>query len=184
MLARLFVLFTVLSLLELFLLVKIGGEIGVGPTLLLILVTGVLGAWLTKREGLRVFREYQRAIQELRMPDEGLTSGLLLLVGGGLLIAPGVLSDICGLLLMIPPVRRVVARWVEAYVRERYLGEVAVETSTVSGRRVVRRVRVEREEASAVGAASSSASSGSNEEVLEPDLVVDRRGRVVAHLED
>jgi UPF0716 protein FxsA len=118
MFARLFLLFSIVPFIELFLLLTVGREIGIVPTVGMIILTAVIGAALAKREGWRVFTEWQTAIAEMRVPAEGITSGLLVLVGGALLIAPGVLTDIVGILLMIGPIRRVVARWIEARVKK------------------------------------------------------------------
>lgn len=117
MFARLFLLFSIVPFIELALLLTVGREVGVLPTVGMIILTAVIGAALAKREGLRVYTEWQRAISEMRVPEEGITSGLLVLVGGALLIAPGVLTDVVGILLMIAPIRRVVARWLEKRVR-------------------------------------------------------------------
>jgi UPF0716 protein FxsA len=125
--ARLFLLFSVVPFIELFLLLAVGREIGIVPTIAMIIATALIGAALAKREGLRVYTEWQRAIAEMRVPDEGITSGLLVLVGGALLIAPGVLTDIVGILLMIAPIRRVVARFIEARVKKH------LETAAASG---------------------------------------------------
>lgn len=118
MFARLFLLFSIVPFIELFLLLTVGREIGVLPTVGMIIATAIIGALLAKREGFRVYTEWQRAISEMRVPEEGITSGLLVLVGGALLIAPGVLTDVAGILLMIAPIRRVVARWIEARVKK------------------------------------------------------------------
>jgi UPF0716 protein FxsA len=186
MLARLFLLFTIVPFIELFLLLQVGDVVGFWPTVAMILTTGFVGAWLAKREGLRVWREYQSALAEMRMPDEGLTSALLVLVGGALMIAPGVLTDVTGILLMIPPVRRVVARWVEAYVKKHFLGGepgrgVYFRTVHVGPdgavRQTVRRGGV-------VETTGEVTSEKRDDEVLEPDVIVDRRGRVVARLEE
>lgn len=118
MFARLFLLFSIVPFIELFLLLTVGRELGVVPTVMMIILTAVIGAALARREGFRVYREWQQAVAEMRVPEEGITSGLLVLVGGALLIAPGVLTDIAGILLMIAPVRRVVARWIEGRVRK------------------------------------------------------------------
>lgn len=117
MFGRLFLLFSIVPFVELFLLLAVGREIGFWPTVGSIILTAFIGAALAKREGLRVWREWQTALAEMRVPEEGITSGLLVLVGGALLIAPGVLTDIAGILLMIGPIRRVVARWVERWAR-------------------------------------------------------------------
>lgn len=119
MLGRLFLLFTLLPLAELYLLVTIGGYVGVLPTLALVAVTGVLGAALARREGRRALEQYQAAMSKGQLPEDGIVSGLLILVGGILLIAPGVLTDVAGLALMIPPLRRAVARVVKRRVQAR-----------------------------------------------------------------
>lgn len=120
MFARLFLLFSIIPFIELFLLLTVGREIGVVPTVGMIILTAVIGAALAKREGLRVYTEWQRAISEMRVPDEGITSGLLVLVGGALMIAPGVLTDVIGILLMIAPIRRAVARFIEGRIKKHF----------------------------------------------------------------
>lgn len=117
--AKLLVLFTVIPLLELYLLILLGNVIGFWPTVGIVLVTGMLGAWLAKREGLRVFRKWQSALAEGRMPEEGVLGGLLVLVGGVFLVAPGVMTDVCGLLLLIPPTRRAIANVVRAHFEQK-----------------------------------------------------------------
>jgi UPF0716 protein FxsA len=114
MIARLFLLFTVVSLVELYLLVWLGGLIGFWPTLAIVMTTALVGATLSKREGLKVMREWQKALEEMRVPREGLTGALLVLVAGIFLITPGILTDVAGLLLLVPPVRRWVGRRIEA----------------------------------------------------------------------
>lgn len=102
-------------LLELYLLLWLGTLIGFWPTLGIAVATGAVGSALAKREGLKVWREWRAALDELRPPAYGVVEALLVLVGGVLLITPGVLTDLTGLLLLVPPVRRRVA----AYVRRR-----------------------------------------------------------------
>lgn len=104
---------------ELFLLLQVAGAIGYWPTIALVLGTALLGGYLLKREGLRVWREWTRALAEMRLPEEGITSGLLVLVGSVLLLTPGVLSDVTGIALMIPPIRKAVARQIEKRARAR-----------------------------------------------------------------
>jgi UPF0716 protein FxsA len=126
-LGRLFLLFTLVPLVELYLLITIGSSVGVAPTIAMIALTGILGAWLAKREGRKTLASYQQAVTQGKLPEDGIVSGLLVLVGGVLLIAPGVLTDVVGLALMIPPFRRAVAklitRRVEARIRS---GELQV----------------------------------------------------------
>jgi UPF0716 protein FxsA len=109
----------VVTSVEVFLLLQVGALLGAGPTFVLVLLTALLGGYLLKREGLRVWREWSRALGEMRVPEEGITSGLLVVVGGTLLMTPGVLTDALGIALMIPPFRKVVAREIEKRVRAR-----------------------------------------------------------------
>ncbi|XXX81047.1 FxsA family protein [Sorangium sp. So ce134] len=118
---KLILLFTAVPILELWLLLSIGDLIGFWPTVAIALGTAVLGAALAKREGLKVLGSWRGAMAEGRVPDEGLTGGLLALLGAALLVTPGVLTDVAGLLLLLPPVRRRIA----AAVRERFERRVA-----------------------------------------------------------
>ncbi|WP_437562511.1 FxsA family protein [Sorangium sp. So ce542] len=113
---KLILLFTAVPILELWLLLSIGDRIGFWPTVAIALGTAVLGAALAKREGLKVLASWRGAMAEGRVPDEGLTGGLLVLVGAALLVTPGVLTDVAGLVLLFPPARRRIA----AAVRERF----------------------------------------------------------------
>ncbi len=119
-LGKLFLLFTVVPVLELYLLIHLGGLLGPGITVGIVLTTGLLGASLARREGSRVFRDWQAAIGRGEMPKEGLVSSLLVLVGGVLLVTPGVLTDAFGIAMLIPPARRVVARMLQSYVQKRF----------------------------------------------------------------
>jgi len=119
MLAKLFLLFTVVPLLELFLLLQLGQRIGVEATVLLVLTTGVLGAVFAKLEGLRVLTTWRTALAQGRLPPDGVLSGVLVLLGGAFLVAPGVLTDVTGLLLLIPPSRRWIARLIKHRLERR-----------------------------------------------------------------
>lgn len=119
MLGRLFLLFTLVPAAELWLLISIGSVIGAPWTLALVLASGALGAWLAKREGLKVLRGWQGAVAHGEMPEEGVTASLLVLVGGVLLVTPGVLTDLVGLSLLIPATRQRVARWITGQLQHR-----------------------------------------------------------------
>lgn len=117
--ARLFLLFILVPLAESYLLYLMGSLVGFWPTLALVLITAALGAFLGKREGLRVWREWRGALARGQLPEEGILGGVLVLIGAVLLVAPGVLTDLAGLLLMIPQSRRVVARIVRKHLEKR-----------------------------------------------------------------
>ena len=98
-------LFVIIPIVEFALLIEIGRRIGTVDTLLLIFGTGILGAYLARLEGFRIFHRIQREMQSGAIPGEQVFDGLLVLVAGVLLLTPGLLSDIAGLLLLIPPTR-------------------------------------------------------------------------------
>lgn len=109
MFLRLFLLIAIVPALELYLLMKLGGAIGAGPTLLLILLTGVVGASLARREGLSVLQQLQQDLARGLPPAHRLIEGLLVFAGGLLLLAPGIVTDFVGLLLVFGPTRRLLA---------------------------------------------------------------------------
>jgi UPF0716 protein FxsA len=115
----LFLLFTVLPIVDLWILLQIGGALGFWPTLAITAGGAALGAFLAKREGGKILAQWRRAMQELRMPEDGLVSGVLVVVGAALFAAPGVVTDVVGLLLLFPPSRRVIAPWVRRRIDAR-----------------------------------------------------------------
>lgn len=105
MLGRLFLLFTITTTLELFLLIELGKLMGLASTLGLIVLTGFIGAWLAKREGLRTLATIRSELAQGGMPGDSLLDGLAILVAGAFLLTPGVLTDAVGFLLLFPPTR-------------------------------------------------------------------------------
>lgn len=116
---RLLVLFTVLPVLELALLIKIGRLIDVGPTIGLVVVTGVVGAALARHQGLRTLRRIQEDLAHGQMPATELVNGLMILVAGAVLITPGVITDAVGFALLIPPIRSLLRKRVVSYFKKR-----------------------------------------------------------------
>lgn len=96
--------------LELWLLVWLSQHIGAWSLFGLLFVSGTLGTSLAKRQGLRVFRDWQAALASGQAPREGALEGMLLLGSGALFVLPGVLSDVLGIALLFAPVRRRVAK--------------------------------------------------------------------------
>lgn len=111
MLLRLIALFIFLPLVELALLVQIGQWIGVLWTVALVAATGVLGAALARRQGARAWLAIQEELRQGRMPAGALLDGLLILMGGIVLLTPGVLTDLLGFALLAPPTRRAFKGW-------------------------------------------------------------------------
>ncbi|OGW79792.1 MAG: hypothetical protein A2Z83_03690 [Omnitrophica bacterium GWA2_52_8] len=104
--------FVVVPLVELALLIKIGQWMGVFNTIALVLLTGVSGAWLARRQGFQVIQNMNREFAAGRMPAETMFDGILILCGGLLLLTPGVLTDMIGLILLVPAGRRFVKKWI------------------------------------------------------------------------
>jgi UPF0716 protein FxsA len=119
MFLRLLLLFTLVPLIELFLLVKLGAVIGIGATVLIVISTGVLGAWLARRQGLGVLRRLSEDLNEGRLPGDTLIDGLLILIAGALLLTPGLITDTIGFLLLVPQGRAIVRRIVVARFEKR-----------------------------------------------------------------
>jgi UPF0716 protein FxsA len=117
MLLNLLILFTVVPIVELALLIQIGKVIDVGPTIGLILLTGIIGATLARHEGLRTLRQIRNELNAGRMPGTQLVDALMILVAGALLITPGILTDCVGFALLLPPVRALMRRWLEKRFR-------------------------------------------------------------------
>ena len=122
MFLRLLLLFTTVPLVELAVLLWIGRHIGVLPTVLLIFLTGVLGATLARHQGLTAWQRLQAALAAGRLPGRELVEGFLILLAGAVLLTPGVLTDAAGFLLLVPPVRR----WIVRQARARLQGRMVV----------------------------------------------------------
>jgi UPF0716 protein FxsA len=120
-LARLLLLFTIVPLVELWLLVGIAHRTSIWFTLVLVLGTGFLGAALARREGLRCWHAARRQVARGELPTDSLLDGLMVLVAGALLIAPGVLTDLAGLALLMPRIRSVVRRYLVRWYRARMI---------------------------------------------------------------
>ena len=105
MFLRLFILFTIVPALEIYLLLRVGEVIGVLNTLVLILLTGVTGAYAARRQGLAILSRIQNSVQGGQVPGSELINGGMLVVGGTLLITPGFVTDLMGFALIFPPSR-------------------------------------------------------------------------------
>jgi UPF0716 protein FxsA len=107
---RFLLLFALLVAVEMSLLVWLGEVLGPWPVLGIVLGTAFLGTSLAKREGLRVMVLYRETVALGRIPEEGLMGAALVALAGVLLVLPGVLSDLTGLLLLFPPTRRMIEK--------------------------------------------------------------------------
>ncbi len=114
--------FVGVPLLELFVILQVGGAIGGWATAALLIVFSIVGALLLRFEGRRAWSEFRRALAEGRWPGDEVAQGALIIVGGTLLVTPGFVTDVVGFLLLLTPSRRLVAR----VVRKRMEGAVVI----------------------------------------------------------
>jgi UPF0716 protein FxsA len=119
MLLILILLLIAIPIAELYVIVQVAQELGVLNTIALLIVISVVGAWLVKREGLGVLMRVQGQLAEGRTPTKELVDGFILIVAGALMFAPGFLSDVVGILLILPPTRAVVRGLVLRSFRKR-----------------------------------------------------------------
>lgn len=105
MLFRLILLFTLLPFIDFAILLKIGSHIGFKYTLAIVIGTGLIGAYLSKREGRHIIERIKSDISQGRMPADELLSGLCVVVGGAFLLAPGIITDVLGFFLVLPITR-------------------------------------------------------------------------------
>lgn len=97
--------FLVLPIIELAVIIQVGQSIGVLNTIGLLLLVSFVGAWLVKREGLGVWTRFQRQVEMGVVPGREIADGVLVMLAGALLISPGFVTDVLGILLLLPPVR-------------------------------------------------------------------------------
>ena len=117
MLLKLFLAFTLIPLVEIYLLIKLGQNFGAITSILLVIFTGILGGYLARMEGLRTLFRIQETMGEGRMPGEELLDALLIAIAGLVLITPGFITDVVGFLLLFPFTRMLAKNWLKERVR-------------------------------------------------------------------
>lgn len=117
MLLKLFLAFTLIPLVEIYLLIKLGQNFGAITSILLVIFTGILGAYLARMEGLRTLFRIQETMREGRMPGEELLDALLIAIAGLVLITPGFITDVAGFLLLFPFTRMLAKNWLKERMR-------------------------------------------------------------------
>jgi UPF0716 protein FxsA len=117
--AFLVLLFIVVPIAELYVIIKVGEAIGILPTLAILLADAILGSMLLRHQGRSAWRRFNAAIAEGRFPGREAADGVMVAVGGTLLLTPGFISDVAGLLLLLPPTRAVIRSGLFRYLRRR-----------------------------------------------------------------
>ena len=113
MFARLLLLFIFVPIIELMILIDLGGYLGTVPTIILVVGTGALGAYLAKKEGFRLFFTIRHKLQTGQLPADELLDGLIILIAGALLITPGLITDLFGFLMLFRPSRSRFKIWLK-----------------------------------------------------------------------
>jgi UPF0716 family protein affecting phage T7 exclusion len=115
----LFLSFLLVPVLEIYVIIQVGQAIGGWPTVALLLIESLLGAWIVRREGRRAWRALNGTFRSGRLPERELSDAALVLVGGVLLLTPGFATDAIGFLFVLPFTRPAVRRLLAAYVSRR-----------------------------------------------------------------
>jgi len=119
---RLLFLFVVVPLVELSLLIKLGKYLGTLNTILIVILTGILGASFARSQGANIISRIRQSLSRGEIPGDEMIQGLLILAGGLMLITPGFITDLLGLALILPPSRKLAAGWLLAYFKNKIRG--------------------------------------------------------------
>lgn len=119
MLLRLFLIFTLVPIIEIWLLIQVGSEIGPLPTVAILLAISMAGAWLARSQGFRIILAIREELAMGRMPAAHFLDGALILAGGILLLTPGFFTDLIGLFFLIPVTRDLLKGWLGIWLEQK-----------------------------------------------------------------
>lgn len=120
MFGRLFLLFIVVPLVDFFLLIWLGQQVGLLPTVGLVILTAAIGAWLVRLQGAEVRRKLMEQFSNRQNPAELLTDGAMIMLAAGLLLTPGLLTDCFGFTLLTPVCRRFYQRFITKWFKKNF----------------------------------------------------------------
>ena len=115
----LFILFVIVPILELMVIIQVGQSVGAWNTVILLVVDSLVGAWLVKHQGIGLLKKSQDRLRNGELPSDEIFSGVTVLFAGALMLTPGFLTDLVGLLLLVPPIRALVLMIVRRKFRSR-----------------------------------------------------------------
>jgi UPF0716 protein FxsA len=121
MLPRLFLVFTIVPIIEVWLLIKVGRVIGALPTVAILLAISLVGAWLARSQGFRTVIAIRDELAAGRLPAAHFLDGALILAGGILLLTPGFFTDFIGLFFLIPATRKLLKAWLRRWLERKLL---------------------------------------------------------------
>tara|TARA_B100000579_G_scaffold396210_1_gene374805 strand:+ start:1765 stop:2160 length:396 start_codon:yes stop_codon:yes gene_type:complete len=120
-LLRFLLAFTIIPIIEIYLLIEIGSILGTLTTVILIIITGFFGTFLARMQGLQTLYQIQESLREGRMPSGELLDALLIALAGLVLLTPGFLTDSAGFLLLLPKTRNYIKHWLRQQIELRYM---------------------------------------------------------------
>jgi len=119
---KILLLFIIVPATELYILIEVGQKIGGLTTIGIIILTGIIGAYLVKNQGFIILKKIQNDLNEGIMPGDNLIQGAIILAGGVFLLTPGFVTDIVGFILLIPVSRNIVKKyllkWLKGKIKE------------------------------------------------------------------
>ena len=121
MFLKFFLAFTIIPIIEIYLLIEIGSMFGPLTAITLIIITGFLGAFLARMQGLQTLYRIRESLREGRMPSGELLDTILIVLAGIVLLTPGFLTDSAGFMLLIPATRNTIKSWLRRQIELRYI---------------------------------------------------------------
>lgn len=116
MFIRLLIIFIIVPIIELYVLIEAGRQIGLGATIAMILLTGIAGAYLARSQGFNIINRIQNELNKGTLPAEELFDGAMILAGGLLLLTPGFCTDLFGFCLLTPATRSIMKVWIKQWL--------------------------------------------------------------------
>ncbi|WP_019026449.1 FxsA family protein [Colwellia piezophila] len=129
----LFVLFIIIPIIEITVIMQVGALLGIWPTVAIVILSAWLGAKYVRQQGLATLQSVQTKMAQGEMPSGEIVTGLMILVAGVLLVTPGFVTDIFGLLLLVPNVRTAIANKVQKHIKVNQFGAGASFQQGASG---------------------------------------------------
>ncbi|WP_303722605.1 FxsA family protein [Malonomonas rubra] len=119
MFIKLLFIFTLVPVIELYVLIEAGRQLGVGPTIAMIFITGIAGAYLARSQGFSLIGRIQKDLNEGRVPASEMMDGAMILAGGLLLLTPGFCTDLIGFCLLTPATRAIFKGWLQKWLERK-----------------------------------------------------------------
>ena len=119
MLFKLLLLFTIVPLIELSILIQLGQKIGIGATLAIVILTGMMGAYLAREQGFITLSKIRHHLRNGQLPADPILDGVLILCSGLLLVTPGLITDIIGFLILIPSTRKFFNAYIKHKIKQK-----------------------------------------------------------------